>query len=55
MDKILENDYNCKKHYIINIKIKNFMSAYLAYSYSTRLTKKEEIKIDQKTKNLDKN
>lgn len=26
------------------------MSAYLAYSYSTRLTKKKEIEIDEKTK-----
>lgn len=26
------------------------MSAYLAYSYSTGLTKKEQIEIDEKTK-----
>ena len=35
---------------ILFIKIKNFMSAYLAYSYSTGLTKEEQTKIDEKTK-----
>ena len=48
MDKILKNDYNYKKDYII--KINNLMTAYLAYSYSTGLSKEQRIKIDKKTK-----
>ena len=31
-------------------KTKNFMSAYLAYSYSTGITNKEQTEIDEKTK-----